>query len=167
MSVLTLYIKAENKKAEARMSAEEGLFVGLLSESESWWAERDVYTVEQFKRWEFESVMSDLAKEAYGTRSACPDTSEMSLEELEATYDRLCEVAHENFLEEERQQAESVVTFEAAVTNLIETGASDRKTALRWLVDAEGDESGLNSYFEYCNNLPYGYLAEDRKIEEA
>jgi len=139
MSVLTLYIKQENKKSQAKMDANEGWFIGMLDETVEWWAERDVHTVEDFKRWEFESVMSDIAKDAYGTRSACPDTSDMNLEELEN---------------------QSIAEFEDAITNAIAIGAGDRDNAIKWLRDAEGDEHAQHddNYFEYSNNLPYGYL---------
>jgi len=160
MSVLTLYIKAENKKSQAKMDANEGWFIGMLDETVEWWAERDVHTVEDFKRWEFESVMSDIAKDAYGTRSACPDTSDMNLEELEACYNQLCNAAEQAADEEREWQNQSIVEFEAAITNAIAIGAGDRENAIKWLRDAEGDEDCQHddNYFEYSNNLPYGYL---------
>jgi len=158
MSVLTLYIKQENKKAKARMEAEEGLFIGLMSEDESWWAERDVYTVEQYERWGYEVIMSDLAKEAYGTRRMCPDTSNMSLDELKAEYNRMSDIASANFEAEKAAQLISVTEFEATIVKMIEAGAEDREAALNWLIGAEDVNEDI-SFFEYCNDVPYGYIS--------
>lgn len=165
MSALTDFIKEDNKKNQARMDAEEGLFIGMLDETVEWWAERDVHSVDQFKRWEYTSCMSDIAKDAYGTRSACPDTTNMSLEELKACYDSLCDAAEAAINEEQEWQKQSITEFEAAVAGIIEnTSAGDRETAIRWLREAEQDEHAErdDNYFEYCNNLPYGYISGQR-----
>lgn len=164
MSELIEFIKAENDKDRKRMELEPGLMCGLLVEDEKWWAGHDVHTVEDFKRWEMTSVMSDLAKDAYGTRSACPDISNMSLKELEECYDSLCKAADAAVDEEREWQKKSIAEFEAAVANAIELGAGDRDNAIKWLRDAEQDEHAErdDNYFEYCNNLPYGYISGQR-----
>ena len=151
MSKLIAHIQKLNAEAKAKQEANPGSIYGLLSEDEAWWADRNVTTVAQYERWGYECVMSDLAKEAYGTRSMCPDTASMSLEELKAEHDRLCEIADENFNEEQRFQAKAVAEFEASVTNLINSGAGDRETAIRWLRDSDEGVRD-NNYLEYCNN---------------
>jgi len=160
MSDLIKYIAAENQHAKDRMANEPGTYIGLLSEDAAWWADYKVYTVDQFKRWEIEVVMSDLAKEAYGTRRACPDTSNMSFDELKAEYDRMCEIANDNYEAEMAEQALAVKAFEKQIKSTIELGASDRETAVRWLQDNDEFMGSGDGYFEFCNNLPYGYLAK-------
>jgi len=157
MSELIALIKAENLEKLALQAANPGTVYGLLSEDAGWWADRNVTTVAQYERWGYECVMSDLAKEAYGTRSMCPDTANMSLAELKEAYEDLSNMAEANFKAEQAEEAEAVVQFEATVAKTIETGAGDRETAITWLRAAEGDEHDDN-YFEYCNNLPYGYI---------
>ena len=168
MSELIAHIKELNAEAKAWEAKAPGRAVGLLLEDEKWWNEtRDVYTVEDFKRWEIEATLSDLAKEAYGTRRACPDTTGMSLAELEEVQDRLIAAAEATFREEQRERAVAVKEFEATVMGLIDTGASDRETAIRWLRSAGNDQDEMfdDNYFEYCNNLPYGYLKGEVRPE--
>jgi hypothetical protein len=157
MSDLIAYIKAENAEVKAKQAANPGSLYSLLLEDASWWADRGVLTVDDYKRWEYTSVMSDLAKEAYGTRSMCPDINNMSLAELKAEYNIMANIAEQNFLAEQAKQKECIAEFETAIENTIAIGAGDRETAIAWLRD--NDDGYIDDdYFEYCNNLPYGYL---------
>lgn len=107
------------------------------------------------------NTISDLAKDAYGTRSACPDVTGMSFKELSDTYESMIvDLVATNKAEKEYQD-ERVKEFEATVESLIENGAGNRETALRWLFEADVDFDPLfdtTNYFEYTNGLPYGYL---------
>ncbi|MEE8328232.1 MAG: hypothetical protein V3R32_05530, partial [Nitrosomonadaceae bacterium] len=57
-------------------------------------------------------------------------------------------------------QAECVKEFEESVASTMTMGKVDRETAVRWLREAEDDETCLydDDYFCYHNGLPYGYL---------
>jgi len=158
------FIKAENAKSQAEMDANPGTFIGMLAESFEWWNEQGIHTIEDFKRWEMEAVMSNLAKEAYGTRSMCPDTRNMTFNELEVAYDDLCKAAEQAYLESKAAQELCVKQFESKLVELQAAGAGDRETALRWLRDAEDNEYMDDGYFEYTFNLPYGYLTVEAVI---
>jgi len=105
-------------------------------------------------------MYSDLHKDAYGFRPRNWDAVRSLTEaEFNAECDRMADDLDDNIAAEQRAQAAAAVTFEATVAKLIETGAGDRETAIRWLANAAdaGDDLG---YLEYTHNLPYGYLAQ-------
>jgi hypothetical protein len=45
------------------------------------------------------------------------------------------------------------------MANLMATGAQDRATAIRWIMDAEG-ANGDTEYADYLLGLPYGYISK-------
>ena len=64
---------------------------------------------------------------------------------------------------EEEAEAEkaSINEFEKRVSDTIESGAGDRTTALRWIMQAENMENEHDAgYICYCLNLPYSYEKE-------
>lgn len=87
------------------------------------------------------SIISDLHKDAYGyrPRGKYLDWSEQELKE-ETT--RLLGIIDENVAEEERIEKLKIVEFKAMLETLINVGANDEKTALRWLLDGHTAEYG-------------------------
>jgi len=161
MSDLQKYIDLHNAEVDAYMAANPGCYRSKMCDA-AHYAEDGVFTVEQYEMQEMLNTMSDLAKAAYGTRRACPDTDGLSFKEVSALYDGMLEDLDRATREQEAEQADAVKEFEASVTRTMETGSVDRETAIRWLRDAEQDDQAKfdDDYFCYCNNLPYGYLKE-------
>ena len=130
-------------------------------EDAEFYAERNIHTIEDYHYDEMASTISDLAKDAYGTRSACPNISGMSFEELSAAYDSMLEALKATNEREAEREKEAIVDFESKIAELIESGAGDRATAVKWLWDAEEDEFMSQGYFEYHLGIPYNYLDND------
>ena len=84
----------------------------------------------------------------------------MTEQELEAELNYLSEVIDRNEIEREAEEAEAIVRFEDRVKSLIETGAGDRETAIRWIRQAEDAEYGDMDFLCYTLGLPYGYFKE-------
>jgi hypothetical protein len=115
-----------------------------------------ITTVEQFEQYNMDCTYSDLYKEIYGFRPR-HHSGHVTKEE----YDSLLEEHDRYMVEETEREARAIKRFEESIAKTIAIGAGDRETAIRWLKDAldEGRES--DEYFEYCNQLPYGYLKRE------
>lgn len=99
---------------------------------------------------------SDLYKDAYGfrPRGVTFDTEEELLAEIEYLQGMV-----ERQIEEKREEEKRAsIEFEELISNLVQSGAGDKKTAIRWLMDSDNfyDEG----HVEYEFGLPYGYLRE-------
>lgn len=120
-----------------------------------------------YKTWEEMSYKEQLAaehydfyKSVYGIRPRWMDYDAMTEEQLEAELKFLGEESERVCAEEEAAQKEAIVRFERRVLDVIESGAQDRETAIRWIRDAEGAEYADMDYLCYCLGLPYGYFKE-------
>jgi len=106
---------------------------------------------------DYQEMYSDFYKDAHGFRPRF-DTDDWSVEAWEKEFEYLRRVCDENETEEEIRQTQSVKDFEQTVVDTIASGAGNRETAILWLKDAE-DTGHDDNYFEYCNDLPYGYVS--------
>lgn len=84
-----------------------------------------------------ESCLSDFYKDAYGIRPRGYYKEWWSREELDAEISHLCEVTRQNEAREAVHEAAMLVEFENRISEVIKLGAENRKTAIRWLMDAE------------------------------
>ena len=110
--------------------------------------------------------LSDFHKDAYGFRPRDHYQEWWTQEELDAEYDRLSAICEENRVREEYQQAQALVDFEKDIKNTIALGASDRQTAIRWLIEAEGLDLNFSQdveHFFWLNNLPWEKIDEFKK----
>lgn len=82
-------------------------------------------------------IYSDFHKEAYGFRPRGFDYSVLTTEQLQADFDRFAEVCRENAIEEELRLQADLKSFDLLIARTIQLGASDYKTALKWLFDGE------------------------------
>ena len=120
--------------------------------------------MEQFKTWEEMSVLEQMAcqfwdmyKDAHGIRPRGIDTSTWSEEDFIKEFDYLGRLITEQ--EEARIESEHLasVKFEQRLLDLIESGARDRATAIRWIHEAEGTQ-GDDEYLCWTLGLKYGYF---------
>lgn len=125
-----------------------------------------------FKEWDelseleqLQSIYSDAYKDAYGFRprgmsGECWNSVEWLKEELEFLDGEIAR----RIAEAEEEGKVAVEIFEKLIVDMIEAGAKDRETALRWIFDAE--DLDINSKFDresfcYQRGLPYYYFAKD------
>lgn len=99
----------------------------------------------------------DMYKDAHGVRPRGIDTSSWTEEDFRKEFEYLADVIEENFVQEQKEQAEAIVRFEQRVRDLISLGARDRENALRWIHEAEGSD-GDDEYLCYLVGLPYGHF---------
>lgn len=107
---------------------------------------------------EYQNDFSDFHKEAYGFRPRF-STSHWTLADWEHEWEVLRRALDQRIADEAESEAAAVVEFEARIVKLIDMGAADRETAIRWIADAEGaaEDSG---YLCYLLGLPYGFFAK-------
>ena len=122
----------------------------------------------EFKSWDELTVLEQMAcqywdmyKDAYGVRPRGIDTSTWTEDDFLAEFESLNDAIKESIEQQRRAEVVGVKKFEARVTQVIESGAADRETALRWIMEGS-DCNGDWEYFCYCNSLPYRYF--DKKV---
>lgn len=156
------HIEAANAKfvAEAKANGATAWFTTVSDPAH--WAEFGIFTIEQYERDRLISYISDVSKEARGYRERL-NWDAYSMEELEAIADGFTEELRVEMQREEERQQESIADFERLVKQYIETGAGDRETAIRWIV--QGDEQidlshDDSSYVCFHFGLPYSMESE-------
>jgi hypothetical protein len=123
--------------------------------------------MEEFKTWEEMSVLEQMAcqywdmyKDAHGIRPRGIDTSSWTEEDFIKEFEYLGQLITQQ--EEARVEAEHMasVKFEQRVLDLMEMGAEDRATAVRWIHEAEGT-GGDDEYLCWTLGLPYSYFRRE------
>jgi hypothetical protein len=100
---------------------------------------------------------SDYFKDAHGFRPRHIDTSSWTLEDFDREFAELAVICKANDIQEEIDQKEASLEFEARVQTVINTGAKDRETAIQWIADSEGCNADLE-HLCFLNRLPYNYF---------
>jgi hypothetical protein len=114
-----------------------------------------------------EDIIFHLYEDAYGFRPREMFWSEWnnaSDDEKQEIWDDLCKALERAIQEEKEQEEFAVIQFNDRVAKVIATGASDRETAIRWIVQSMGlDENDLmygGSYVCWNLGLPYSMQTE-------
>lgn len=122
--------------------------------------------MEQFKTWEEMTVLEQMAcqywdmyKDAHGVRPRGINTSSWTEEDFIKEFDYLGKVLKEQAAARCEAEKGAVRDFEARIGEMINLGANDRKTALRWIHEADGS-GGDDEFLCYLNGLPYGYFKQ-------
>ena len=118
----------------------------------------------EFKSWEelteleqYQATYWDMYKDAYGVRPRGVDTSGWTVETFLKEFAYLGLVIEREDVARKEAEASATVVFEQRVQSLIEAGAKDRATAMRWIHEAE-DTNGDDEYLAWTLSLPYGYF---------
>jgi hypothetical protein len=123
--------------------------------------------MEDFKSWEEMTVLEQMAcqywdmyKDAHGIRPRGIDTSSWTEADFIKEFEYLGNLITQQ--EEARVEAEHMasVKFEQRVLNLMDMGAEDRATAVRWIHEAEGT-GGDDEYLCWTLGLPYSYFRRE------
>ena len=95
------------------------------------------------ERAEIMQTLSDLHKDAYGFRpsgSFWDRAWAMTLDELQDLATNLQKEVEASMVNEAASALRAQRGFEKTVAEIIETGAGDRPTAIRWLVSGQGED---------------------------
>jgi hypothetical protein len=89
-------------------------------------------------RIELIGMYSDFHKDAFGMRPRGVNFDQFTDQELESAIDGFCAIANENAELDAEYAKTQLVSFKASLKRYqTEFGASDEKTAVKWLLDAE------------------------------
>ena len=84
-----------------------------------------------------DNIFSDLHKDAYGFRPRGHEYYEALPARKQEIWVKVCEDLEVAQDEEARREQEAVAEFKAQITKVIEAGAGNRITALRWMTSTE------------------------------
>jgi len=111
---------------------------------------------------ELQSIYWDMYKDAHGIRPRHVDTTHWTEEMFVAEFEALELTIRQEELQRAFAEGKASERFLARMVDLMDNGAKDAETALRWIMDAEG-ANGDPAYAEYLLGLPYGYIARMKK----
>ena len=104
------------------------------------------------------TYISDVHKDAYGFRPR-GSYNDYSVVELKEELDRLCEIAEEEYKQQQIMEAENYKALHKHFADLVDMGAENFKQALAWDVQAgECEYDGYVDYgfYTYKKGLAYG-----------
>lgn len=120
--------------------------------------------MDEMKSWEEMSDLEqaqciywDMYKDAYGVRPRGIDTSNWTVEDFQKEFASLEKAIAEGEKARREDEAKAVLRFSKRVQQVINSGAKDYETALRWIHEADGS-NGDDEYLCYLNGLPYGFF---------
>jgi len=163
--ILMQTVKQRNAEKQAEMDANPSItFMAFYPEDEAYYRDGGIGSVAQLDRHNNIATYSDAYKDIYGSRPRHIRWDELSDEEVQEKLDALWVDYDEHMAELNLREEKAVANFEATIKNLMETGAGDRETAIRWFVDGLGID-GLSfcyggSYVCFEAGLPYRLQGE-------
>jgi len=87
-----------------------------------------------------DDCISDFHKEVYGfrpTQAYMEEWNTLSPNQKQKVWDEYARVSEIQMIESKAQEERDIVKFEDRITDVMNIGAGDRKTALRWISDQE------------------------------
>ena len=120
--------------------------------------DKDMTTVElkDIPRKDLEIFIYEEHKTAYGVKGRHYDFTSMSREQLEREADRIADACDEAVARERADEEKALAKFESMVSKNIALGASDRETAIRWILQAEGLDNEYDAGY-VCYHLGLNY----------
>jgi hypothetical protein len=116
----------------------------------------DIEFNERTKLEQLKDEYCDFHKSVYGMKARWVYGMNVTESELENMLAVLFKQAEVVWAEEKRQEALKEEKMKEQIRMLIERGAEDVATAVRWLHQAEGTE-GDDRYLDYCLGVSYGF----------
>ena len=114
-----------------------------------------------------DNLVSDLYKDAKGFRPSevfYNIWNNSSKDEKQAMWETLLDDLDDKFAEDKFQEDVAIKSFENQVRVMLESGATDRTQAIRWIVDSleltDTDKLYEGEYVCYKLGLPYSYAEQ-------
>jgi flagellar motility protein MotE (MotC chaperone) len=142
-------VKNRNEKTLAWVAADpKNRFASLYIEEESHWIELGIHTLEDLERYELISYIYEGHKDAFGVKGRHYNFDDMSLQELREESGYIRKSIAEALEAKESLNQQCLTEFQEQLEKIIENGAKDEETALRWLVSEEDfqDQQDVESW---------------------
>jgi hypothetical protein len=112
------------------------------------------------------NAFSDLHKDIYGFRPSINNHPFYSVSnaERQIMWDNMVELEHTIKMNKKREK-ESIKNFESMINDIIDIGADDRETAIRWILESY-NYNNYDTHGYICRdlNIPYSYEKEFKNI---
>lgn len=99
------------------------------------------------------NIYSDMYKDAYGFRPRNFRPEDYTQAELDAIWETVAADCERAAIEQQQLMQEARRKFEEVISDLVEAGAKDRPTAIRWLWEAHDPERQDFDFFAYNMGL--------------
>ena len=120
----------------------------------------------EFPSWEqmsdveqLHSMWWDAYKDAHGFRPRGADVGHWTAADFQQEIESLSRVIERKEQYRREEEARAVARFSQRIQTVIDAGAKNRETALRWIMEAD-ECNGDWEYLCYCNGLPYGFFRQ-------
>lgn len=127
-------------------------------------AQAQAAQTQEFPTWEQMSLVEqlhatwwDVYKEAHGFRPRGVDVGHWTAEDFRDEIKELGEIIEQAERARREDEHRAVLRFNKRVEEVIKSGAGDRETALRWIMEAD-QCNGDWEYLAWSNGLPYGFF---------
>lgn len=165
---LKAHIQSKNAQSQAEMDANPNIWIGMIVDDLDHWAEYGIYSPAQYDRYMDEVTLYEtvsIATSKSYARSVVANTNGMTDEEFKKELDYWGQQADNEIKREQEEEAMALKDFEKRVLDTINTGAGDRKTAIKWILQGEGLEKERDpGYVCYCLGLPYSMEKEFKEV---
>jgi len=104
------------------------------------------------ERDELLQIISDMGKDINGVRPSLAPFNSMTETELRAEIERLQPLLDEAIKHEQMIDAMCITRFNDEVATFIQQGATNRTTAIRWMLQAQGYDETLDDADCICYN---------------
>jgi|TARA_R110000772_G_scaffold244306_1_gene357374 hypothetical protein len=155
---LETYITKINLEADAKSKAEPGSIYSHTAPVKHW-NDQGIFTISQYETYQDQcmcyEMISDLYSKSYARQL---DIYNMSAEVVAKTIEEYRIHSETKFVEDMRMEKLRTEKFEQLVADMLEAGAGDRDTAIRWICQAESittdDLRHGGGYLTYHFDLP-------------
>ena len=157
------HIKSRNVETRAWVAEDpKNRMAGLYSEDVAHWEDRGIATLEELERDELVTYIYEGHKDAFGVKGRHYNFDSMSLDQLKAECDYIEDSIKVALADEEARQKANIESLEERIVNNINMGASDRTTAIRWILEAEDltNEHDVG-YIQFTFGVPYTHMTEE------
>ena len=123
------------------------------------WAEYGIYNVTDYEKYQLTCVIKEASGECGGKVRV--DFNEHTLKELKDMCDYYCAEAHKANIAQEKAKKQNATKLVKRIKKTCKLGANNYKTALRWILDADGytkeTQEWEAGFICYCLGLDYKY----------
>ena len=146
------------------IQAENGVRLGLtVVDDIEHWRGYGITSVEAYTRYNTACYVVDVHKEVWGHKPDWSHLMTLTSRELNQFAEELSVQANLQSEMDAQEEEDNAKDFEALVEKTMESGAKDRQTALRWVLDAELDtedpQCWTGDYATWKLRLPGRYRA--------
>ena len=162
------HIKSRNVETRAWVAEDpKNRMAGLYSEDVAHWEDRGITTLEELERDELVTYIYEGHKDAFGVKGRHYNFDSMSLDKLKAECDYIENAIKVALADEEARQKANIESLEERIANNINIGASDRTTAIRWILEAEDLTNEYDvGYIQFTFGVPYTHMTEEFRLAQ-